>query len=187
MGTQKNKKTNKIFRKTRKSKKSKRKTRKTRSKRQRGGMYRNTSRPITYIACGVMYNDEGKILMAKRKANNPKYPNKWEFPGGKKEDGEDMFQCLQREWNEEMNLFIKISRRPLASITYGRNNNITVYFLVGKILSDELELKLNEVAEVKYLTENEILELDDDLLIDKNDKLVIKKLIKDGGVNSIAL
>ena len=185
---------------TRKYKKSKRKTRKTktrktRSKRQRGGMNRPAKKykvnsfnpPITQIACGVMYNDEGKILMAKRKANNPKYPNKWEFPGGKKEDGENMFQCLQREWKEELNLFIEISLLPLAKITYGRYNNIEVYFLVGKILSDELELELNEVAEVKYLTENEILELDDDLLLDKNDKLVIQTLIDEGGVNSIAL
>lgn len=145
-------------------------------------MYRNRSRPITYIACGVMYNDEGKILMGKRKANNPNYPNKWEFPGGKREHGETIFECLEREWKEEMNLFIDISLRPLASMECGRNK--ICHFLVGRIL-DEYELELKEVAEVKYLTENEILELDDELLLDKNDKLVIRKLINEGGVNSI--
>ena len=161
-------------------KKTKRKTRKTRSKRQRGGMYR--TRPITYIACGVMYNDEGKILMAKRKANNPNHPNKWEFPGGKKEHGETIFECLEREWKEEMNLFIDITPPPLASMMCGRNK--ICHFLVGKIL-DEDELELKEVAEVKYLTENEILELDDDLLLDKNDKLVIQQLKKEGGIKRV--
>jgi len=167
----------------RKSKKSKRKTktRKTRSKKQRGGMYRNRSRPKNYMACGVMYNNEGKILMAKRKSNNPNHPNKWEFPGGKQEDGETIFECLEREWKEEMNLFIDITPPPLASMKCGRN---ICQFLVGKIL-DEDELELKEVAEVKYLTENEILELDDDLLLDKNDKLVIQKLINEGGINRI--
>ncbi len=137
----------------------------------------------SHIACGVMYNNEGKILMAKRKSNNPNHPNKWEFPGGKQEDGETIFECLEREWKEEMNLFIDISRRPLGSMKCGRN---ICHFLVGKIL-DEDELELKEVAEVKYLTENEILELDDDLLLDKNDKSIIKKLIDEGGIYSVAL
>ena len=165
----------------RKSRKSKKKFRKTRSKKQRGGMYRNTSRPITYIACGVMYNNEGKILMGKRKANNPNYPNKWEFPGGKREDGETIFECLEREWKEEMNLFIDITPPPLVTMKCGRK---ICQFLVGKILNED-ELELKEVTEVKYLTENEILELDDDLLLDKNDKLVIQKLINEGGVKRI--
>ena len=178
----KKKKSKRKTRKMKKSRKTKKSKRKTRSKKQRGGMYRNRSRPITYIACGVMYNDEGKILMGKRKANNPNYPSKWEFPGGKKEHGETIFECLEREWKEEMNLFIDISLRPLASMECGRNK--ICHFLVGRIL-DEYELELKEVAEVKYLTENEILELDDELLLDKNDKLVIRKLINEGGVNSI--
>ena len=174
-------KTQKNNRKSRKSRKSKKKFRKTRSKKQRGGMYRNTSRPITYIACGVMYNNEGKILMGKRKANNPNYPNKWEFPGGKREDGETIFECLEREWKEEMNLFIDITPPPLVTMKCGRK---ICQFLVGKILNED-ELELKEVTEVKYLTENEILELDDDLLLDKNDKLVIQKLINEGGVKRI--
>ncbi len=174
-------------RRTRKSKKSKRKTRKTktrktRSKKQRGGMYRKTSRPKNYIACGVMYNNEGKILMAKRKSNNPNHPNKWEFPGGKKEDGETIFECLEREWKEEMNLFIDITPPPVASMKCGHNK--ICHFLVGRIL-DEDALELKEVAEVKYLTENEILELDDDLLLDKNDKLVIQRLINEGGIKRV--
>ena len=169
-------------RKNHKSKKSKKRVRKTRSKKQRGGMYRNKSRPITYIACGVMYNNEGKILMAKRKSNNPNHPNKWEFPGGKKEHGETIFECLEREWKEEMNLFIDITPPPLDLVNCGRNK--ICHFLVGRIL-DEDELELKEVAEVKYLTENEILELDDDLLLDKNDKLVIRRLINEGGINRI--
>ena len=37
------------------------------------------SKKITHIACGEMYYDEGKILMGKRKANNPNHPNKWDI------------------------------------------------------------------------------------------------------------
>jgi len=165
------------------STKNKKIFRKARSKKQRGGMYKNTSRPITHIACGVMYNNEGKILMGKRKANNPNYPNKWEFPGGKMEEGDsgNFFTCLEREWKEELNLSIDI-KRFLCSSHCGRNKKC--YFYVGKILNED-ELELKEVSEVKYLTENEILELDDHLLLDKNDKLVIQKLINEGGVKRI--
>lgn len=57
------------------------------------------------VACGVMYDSKNKILMGQRKDVNV-----WEFPGGKQEPGENIFECLQREWNEELNLKIEIDK-----------------------------------------------------------------------------
>ena len=62
------------------------------------------------VACGVMYDKAGNILMGLRKENGPN-PNYWEFPGGKQEEGESLEECLHREWKEELNLQIDIQKK----------------------------------------------------------------------------
>ncbi|KUO53523.1 MAG: NUDIX hydrolase [Desulfitibacter sp. BRH_c19] len=48
-----------------------------------------------------------KILIAKRRASD-KLANKWEFPGGKIEEGETSEQCLIREIKEEFQIEIVV-------------------------------------------------------------------------------
>ena len=47
----------------------------------------------------------GKILIAKRKEG------KWEFPGGKVEEGENMEECLKRELKEELGIDVKVKKK----------------------------------------------------------------------------
>ena len=61
----------------------------------------------THIACGIMINNNGHVLMGKRSTRGT-HPGIWEFPGGKQEDGETIHECLKREWKEELNLDIHI-------------------------------------------------------------------------------
>src|SRR5690554_5152364 len=53
------------------------------------------------VVAAIIENNKGEILCALR---SPKMsiPNHWEFPGGKVEDGEDIFSALKREINEEL-------------------------------------------------------------------------------------
>jgi 8-oxo-dGTP diphosphatase len=46
---------------------------------------------------------EGKILIAKRQSGDA-FEGKWEFPGGKIEEGETPEQCLRRELFEEFGI-----------------------------------------------------------------------------------
>ena len=80
------------------------------------------------IACGIMYDNSGKILMGLRKENGPN-PNYWEFPGGKQENNETIEECLHREWNEELNLDIDIQKKVYTT----EYNNIICHFFIGKI------------------------------------------------------
>ena len=83
---------------------------------------------IIQVACGIMYDNDGKILMGLRSTRGPN-PNYWEFPGGQLEEGETLEECLHREWMEELNLHISIDRL-LVTTMY---NNIHCHFFVGKI------------------------------------------------------
>ncbi len=61
---------------------------------------------IVDVTAAIMVKD-GKILIAKRKVTGS-LPNKWEFPGGKVENGETAEQCLKRELMEEFGIVTSI-------------------------------------------------------------------------------
>jgi mutator protein MutT len=92
------------------------------------------------VACGVMYDTEGKILMGLRdsKGSNPGY---WEFPGGKCEKGETLEECLHREWKEELNLCIEIEE----CIHTSKMDWIECYFYIGKIMNmEDMQINVHE-------------------------------------------
>jgi A/G-specific adenine glycosylase len=68
-------------------------------------------KPIPHFdVTAAVIRNKGKILITQR-------PEKgllgglWEFPGGKKEPGESLEQCLKREIQEELNIDIKVGER----------------------------------------------------------------------------
>lgn len=51
---------------------------------------------------------QGRILAAQR-SENMQHPLKWEFPGGKMEEGESAEECIVREIQEELEVSIRIT------------------------------------------------------------------------------
>ncbi|HLF14245.1 MAG TPA: (deoxy)nucleoside triphosphate pyrophosphohydrolase [Bacteroidota bacterium] len=60
---------------------------------------------VGIIVRGGADGGERSVLLCQRK-EEAKYPLKWEFPGGKVEDGEDIPACLARELREELGVTI---------------------------------------------------------------------------------
>ena len=69
-----------------------------------------------HVAVGVILNASNQVLLAKR-PHNLHQGGKWEFPGGKVEQGESTSQALIRELKEEVNLIVS-DTRPLMTISY---------------------------------------------------------------------
>ncbi len=58
------------------------------------------------VVAAVIENDQKEVLCALR-SHDMSIPNKWEFPGGKVEKGENLQEALEREIQEEMKCTIK--------------------------------------------------------------------------------
>ena len=65
-------------------------------------------RPVTEVAAGILLDSQQCFLMGQRPVGKP-YAGYWEFPGGKVEAGETLFQALQRELQEELGITIHSS------------------------------------------------------------------------------
>ena len=61
---------------------------------------------VVEVAAGLICHD-GRYLIAKR-PTGVHLGGLWEFPGGKREQGETLEECLQRELFEELNIRIEI-------------------------------------------------------------------------------
>jgi 8-oxo-dGTP diphosphatase len=62
------------------------------------------------VAVGILFRNgaDGSspdVLLCQRR-KDAKYPLKWEFPGGKVEEGEEITECLARELKEELGVTI---------------------------------------------------------------------------------
>jgi len=69
-----------------------------------------------HVAVGVVYNADGEICVAKR-PDGKHLAGLWEFPGGKVEPDEDVFQALKRELHEELSIRIDGAEK-LIDITF---------------------------------------------------------------------
>lgn len=85
-------------------------------------------------------------------------PLKWEFPGGKVEEGERAEECLIREIREELNVTIQVQQRMEEVVhDYGHQQ---VRLIPFQAVITEGEITLAEHAAYAWLKEDELVELD---------------------------
>jgi len=115
------------------------------------------------VACGIMFNKKGKILMGLRSITGPQ-AGYWEFPGGQLENNETIEECLHREWMEELNLHITIEKEIYSAIY----DKYLCRFFIGKI-KDEENMKQNVHDDILMLNKENILKLN---LFDGDEKVL---------------
>lgn len=87
-----------------------------------------------------------------------KLPLKWEFPGGKLEEGENEIDCIKREINEEINIDIEVLEKLSNSLFDYRNFKINLIPFTANYVSGEIIL--TEHKDYKLLDKSELLNLD---------------------------
>ncbi|WP_462408538.1 (deoxy)nucleoside triphosphate pyrophosphohydrolase [Neobacillus sp. Marseille-QA0830] len=72
---------------------------------------------LVKVVAAIIENEQQEILCALR-SPEMSIPNRWEFPGGKVEAGEDIFSALEREISEELNCNVKTFKEVFNDNTH---------------------------------------------------------------------
>ena len=67
------------------------------------------NRDLVHVAVGVLFRHDGAFLLTSRPPGKA-YAGYWEFPGGKLEHGETVYEALRRELHEELG--INLGQQP---------------------------------------------------------------------------
>ena len=100
---------------------------------------------------------ENKLLIAQRKSTD-KLPNKWEFPGGKVEEGETLEECLIREMQEEFAIDVTIGEHIGESIYH--YDHISIELLAYRTYWEDGEINLKDHDDFKWISLEELVDFD---------------------------
>lgn len=120
----------------------------------------------------AMIIKDNKLLMLKRRDSRPEFNNKWEFPGGGVEKGEEVTDCVKRECKEETGFVVKIEEQiPKVLTHYESKWNYQVFLImfVCTVESGALVTADNENSGSGWFTLEEALQQD---LLPLNKKLI---------------
>jgi len=115
-----------------------------------------------YVSSHALINKDGKYLVIKRAETENYMPLKWDVPRGTIDAGEDTITCLQREVLEEAGLKVEIDRLIFAYTNldgFPKHHVVHLVYLCNYV-SGEVRLEPTEHSEYKWLTKEEIKDLD---------------------------
>ncbi len=110
------------------------------------------------VVAAVILREE-KVLCVRRDEHEKEYVSlKWEFPGGKVEVGESREEALVREIREELSVDIEVSEFLMTVEHTYPDFHLTMH--VFKCVLDQGEITLNEHVALKWLSVDELDQLD---------------------------
>jgi mutator protein MutT len=105
----------------------------------------NKATPLCVVAA-VIVDHEGRVLLARR-GERMAHAGKWEFPGGKVEDGESFSRALRREIKEELSMDLDVFPALFSEEIEVEGRWIHIHFLRAKICTGESP-RLSEHSEI---------------------------------------
>lgn len=90
--------------------------------------------PHYEVTAAVIRDADGRVLLARRKEEGF-LGGLWEFPGGKREEGETLQECLARELREELGIEVEVGAHLLTLRHAYTHFRITLHVFEGRILS----------------------------------------------------
>ena len=122
------------------------------------------------VAVGVVFNEKGQVLVAKRQSHQHQ-ANAWEFPGGKIEPGETVPTALKRELFEEVGIEV-VHHEPWLEIEHDYPDK-SVRLCVFKVISFKGQASGREGQLIAWHHPETLPEL----LLPKANELIVQALI----------
>lgn len=104
------------------------------------------------VTCALI-QDEGLLLLARRADSG-----RWELPGGKREPGESLPQCLEREIAEELGCTVEVLEPAGVARDLDRPDPISLHCFVCRLNGAGPQAR--EHRELRWVTPREALLLD---------------------------
>ena len=109
------------------------------------------------VAVGVLTRDDGKVLIGQR-VKRDAYFAKWEFPGGKLEEGESPSQALVRELNEELGIRVGVCV-PLMELQHTYPDR-SVHLFIQRVERYDGEPVSKEGQALQWVATSELRDID---------------------------
>ena len=110
------------------------------------------------VVAAIIIHDSKILCVQRGPAKYDYISHKWEFPGGKVEEGETKITAIKREIQEELNMDIKVDAFfTTVNHTY-TDFQLTMHSFLCSC--DTTELKLTEHSDFKWLSKDELKDLD---------------------------
>ena len=106
--------------------------------------------PIVVVGAALL---SGGRLLAARRSAPPELAGRWELPGGKVERTETPQRAAVRETREETGISVAVERLLLVDARHARD---TSFVFAARLVRGRLEPQLGEIAEVGWLSRDEI-------------------------------
>jgi A/G-specific adenine glycosylase len=109
--------------------------------------------PHYEVAAAVTCDAAGRVLVAQRHADDM-LGGLWEFPGGRREDGETLPECLAREMREELAVVVEVGEQLLVVKHAYTHFRITLHAFRCRIASGEP--RCLDCAAFRWVTPSEL-------------------------------
>lgn len=109
-----------------------------------------------HVTCAIIERDD--LVLAAQRSASMSLPLKWEFPGGKIDQGESQEACLRREILEEIGVHIAVGKSLPATTHHYPTFTVTLFPFVCQIASGDISL--HEHAAIVWLPPQELKSLE---------------------------
>lgn len=96
-----------------------------------------TPKPHYFVTAGLLW--QGRRLLITKRPEGSHLAGFWEFPGGKKEDGESLEECLEREIREELNIVVRAEKLLFKVDHEYETRSVSLHFFRCTLLSGRPE------------------------------------------------
>ncbi len=102
---------------------------------------------------------KGDTILACQRTRHQAMPLKWEFPGGKIEEGEQPRAAMRRELEEELGIVAEVGTEVARIVhVYPGGGSVELRFFEVRKYQGEIENRI--FREIRWATRRELLELD---------------------------